>query len=89
MCVCVCVCVTEQWGFLTEGKIEGKKRERERKKEADTKKLPHERGAFSHLDSLDFTACSAAKPLKILFPLFLCALACECLQRLHGHMTVL
>lgn len=34
--ICVCGCVTEQWGFLTEGKIEGKKREKERGRHKET-----------------------------------------------------
>lgn len=71
--ICVCGCVTEQWGFLTEGKIEGKKQ-----RKTDTKKLPYETETVLHLDPLDYTACSAAKPVKILFPLFLSAFMSVC-----------
>lgn len=74
MCVWVCYGTV---GIPNRRKNRGQKKEW--KKEVDTKKLPHERGTFLHLDSLDFTACPAAKPLKIIFPHFLCALVCECI----------
>lgn len=65
--ICVCGCVTEQWGFLTEGKIEGKKRERKRQTQRNSLMREERFHIWTHWTSLP---AQLQNHLKFFFPSF-------------------